>query len=535
MFRYLCSAQKGSPADSREAIFQPGVAIGRRCWRLIKRAMPFTLNPLTRRRWRMNPVIRALTASRARILATSACMVCLLVALEWRFDLEFSLGILYVIPVLTAATVLSRWQIFAAAVFCAFTRGQFWPGATRTEFWLRFAMATLAYTATGTLVSQIVRSRRTVLAHYTRVRIEQQLRRKAEEQLRLLATSSPAAILTVSAAGEIVAANRAAQAMFGLDVKLIGKPVRMFAPLFEEALSLAREVSDIRTSARTWVTRADGSHFPAATWFSIYGDEKSRHLAAILVDVSDEVREREHALYDQLVQHNRVFAGAVSHEIRNLCSAIALVTSNLETRKLLAADPDLAALKSLVEGLSNLASFDLLNQVETEDASLSLHSLADEVRVVIGQDWEESDGCFTWSVPMDLPAVKAARHGLMQVFLNMSQNAMRAQSGRQGGVFAIEAQMRDAMHVTIAVSDNGPGVSEPRQIFQAFRSHSGSSGLGLYVSRAIIKSFGGELEYVPTEQGCRFEIVLPVAGVDAGLYTQLDANDERATWDKAAR
>ena len=440
-------------------------------------------------------------------------IVAILVLLEWRFDLDFSLGILYVFPVMIAGTVLTRPQIVAAAILCAYTRGIFIADETSLEHTLRFVMASIAYTGCGLLIYQITESRRVMLAHYARIRFEQSLRRNAEEQLRQLAESSPAAILTVGAMGEILAANAAAEEIFAANGSgLGGRQVRDLMPMFEDALRLPEEISGIRTQAHTWARRADNSHFPAATWFSIYGKGEGRRLAAIVVDISDEVREREQAHYEDLVQQNRILAGAVSHEIRNLCAAIAVVQKNLEQRPDLADDEDFEAMRKLVSGLGQISTFDLRNQSRAQLAAVDLPGLADELRVIIGQDWREAGGEIEWHIDPLFPSVQADRHGLLQVMLNLSQNSLRAVEHSSQKCLFIEPRVEEDLAI-IRVRDTGPGVGNPAILFHAFRPghDSNGSGLGLYVSRAMAKSFGGDLHYVPINDGGCFEIVLRLA------------------------
>jgi len=469
-----------------------------------------------RRRIRLSNRVRKLTASKPKMLLLGCAIVATLVLLEWKFDFDFSLGILYVFPVMIAGTVLTRWQIVLAAIFCAYTRGLFTADETQLEHTLRFFMATIAYSGCGLLIYQITESRRVMLAHYARIRFEQSLRRNAEEQLRQLAESSPAAILTVGSVGEILAANAAAEEIFAPDNSgLAGKEVRQLVPMFEDALRLPEEISGIRTQAHTWARRTDGSHFPAATWFSIYGKGEGRRLAAIVVDVSDEVREREQAHYEDLVQQNRVLAGAVSHEIRNLCAAIAVVQQNLEKHTDLAKGEDFDAMRKLVSGLGQISTFDLRNQSRAPLAAVDLSSLADELRVIIGQDWRDAGGEVKWHIDPTFPSVQADRHGLLQVMLNLSQNALRAVEHTGEKCLTIEPRVEQDLAV-IRVCDTGPGVSNLATLFQAFRPghESGGSGLGLYVARAMAKSFGGDLRYVPVPRGGCFEIVLRLAGVD---------------------
>jgi signal transduction histidine kinase len=64
--------------------------------------------------------------------------------------------------------------------------------------------------------------------------------------------------------------------------------------------------------------------------------------------------------------------------------------------------------------------------------------------------------------------------------------------------------------VVIRFEDTGTGVASPENLFRPFQRGAESSGLGLYVSRAIMRSFGGELSYEPGSEGCCFAVTLPL-------------------------
>jgi C4-dicarboxylate-specific signal transduction histidine kinase len=96
---------------------------------------------------------------------------------------------------------------------------------------------------------------------------------------------------------------------------------------------------------------------------------------------------------------------------------------------------------------------------------------------------------------------------LLQVFLNLSANSLRAT--RRGGAIRLTVNSRtEDDQVIICFQDEGPGVDDVSQLFQPFRENADGSGLGLYVSRAMMRGFDGDLRYVPVPQGCRFDVVL---------------------------
>ncbi len=210
-----------------------------------------------------------------------------------------------------------------------------------------------------------------------------------------------------------------------------------------------------------------------------------------------------------MVNYNRVLAGAVSHEIRNLCSAIAVVTSNLERRSPIAGDADFQALKSLVAGLSKLASFSLrYSRSESNGAYIGGIALRRATMSSSAQDWEDIGGTIHWKISSSLTAIAADRNDLLQILLNLSQNALRAVEDCPRKELTVEASERDRQSV-IQIRDTGVGISNTELLFQPFHPGSEGSGLGLYVSRAIVRSFGGDLRYIHVETGCCFEIVIP--------------------------
>jgi two-component system sensor kinase FixL len=448
------------------------------------------------------------------VLPLAFALIALLAAAEWYLRIDYSLGVLYVLPVAIAASVLNRVEIVVVAVACAIIRGLYTPQLEPLEQGLRFLMATLAFSSVGLLVVEMSRNRRAVLSYYANLEREQRLRRQAEQQLRILADSSPAGILTVNHAGIIVAANRSASEMFGYDLhaSLVGQPVSLFVAALGNALQLPVGPRQMRTSAWTWARKDDGTMFPIATWFSTYGEGEGRHLACIVVDVSEEIRDRERENFRHVLDYNRLLAGAVSHEIRNLCSAASVLASVLGQRPDLRQNPDFAALTQLIEGLSRIASFDLHHRAqdyraEGQPPAVSVAAVLRQLRVIIEPDWRDNDCHLRWEIANDLPDARADEHALLQIFLNLTQNSLRAVADRDERELTIRA-VREGDDLRLSFIDTGIGVAQPAKLFQAFRPDSDGTGLGLYVSRMLARNFGGDLLHIPQEKGCRFDVLL---------------------------
>jgi C4-dicarboxylate-specific signal transduction histidine kinase len=77
---------------------------------------------------------------------------------------------------------------------------------------------------------------------------------------------------------------------------------------------------------------------------------------------------------------------------------------------------------------------------------------------------------------------------------------------------------QDGDEVVLRLADSGPGLREPEKVFQPFQQGADAVGLGLYVSRAIVRACEGELVLGQTGPGCTMMVrlkVLPAVDADA--------------------
>ncbi len=454
-----------------------------------------------------------LRAGKVTVLTWVAILIAIVGLLDSIAGDNVSLGILYIVPMMLGALVLRPAESAALALFCAFVRSRFDVPSNPTEAWLRFTFASVSYFGMALFVTALKRNRELVAQHLNRIQKEQELRREAEEQLHALVASSPAAILTLDGAGTVIAANDAANQIFAISQgqTLLGQGIVDYLPVLADALRLDSVEEGFRTAAQCQGRRSDGEIFLAHTWFSSYRTPQGRRLAAIVVDSSEEMRDREEQNLRQLQSSTRITAAAVSHELRNLCGAISLVCSQVEEKHNLGGDEDFQALVSLVSGLQKLANLELRARAR-EAAQLQevpLQRVLDDLRIVIEAPWREIGGIVNWPAERKLPIVVADPQGLLQVFLNLAQNSLRAvQAGpRRELSIGVEQQ---AQKVLICFSDTGPGIAAPERLFQPFQHGSDGTGLGLYVSRAVVRSYGGELRYEPLANGSAFVIELQV-------------------------
>ncbi len=454
-----------------------------------------------------------LKADKTQVLALAAVSIVLIAVADWAVGTRASLGLLYIIPIMMGATVLAPPQTAVLALICSALRAWFdLPHPQTLELLLRFLFAFLAYTGLGLFVTALIRNRELAVKHLAEVRREQGLRREAEEQLKVLAESSPAAILTIDGAGTVLAANKAAERLFAIpeNQTLRGRNIGTYLPVLADALQYRSGPQGLRTAAQCQGRREDGEVFLAHTWFSSYTAAEGPQLAAIVVDSSEEMRDREEQGLLQLMKGNRIAAAAVSHEVRNLCSAISLVCSNLTDKHDLVRDDDFQGLKQLVTGLERIASVDLQWHAQETLEQVALQEVLDDLRIVIEPDWREINGAVRWQLPRTMPVVVAERHGLLQAFLNLAQNSHRAVQEGSSRELTISVSVEEQI-ARVRFQDTGPGIAAPEHLFEPFQPGSDGAGLGLYVSRALVRSYGGELRFEPQTVGSCFTVEVQVA------------------------
>jgi len=173
-------------------------------------------------------------------------------------------------------------------------------------------------------------------------------------------------------------------------------------------------------------------------------------------------------------------------------------------------DDDFQGLSTLVAGLERLASWELQSRGQDSVEEVVLQEVLDDLRIVIEPDWDEIDGNVIWTLAAQMPVVLVERHGLFQAFLNLSKNSHRAVQDCAARELRIAVTTIDRT-ARICFHDTGRGIADPDRLFAPFQPGADGSGLGLYLSRAVLRSYGGELRYERTSHGACFSVEIPIA------------------------
>ena len=146
-----------------------------------------------------------------------------------------------------------------------------------------------------------------------------------------------------------------------------------------------------------------------------------------------------------------------------------------------------------------------------------LSEVLDELRVLVDNAYSDSGIRVRWSLADSLPLVRADRFGLVQVFLNLTSNSKRAMESTEKKELRVSVT-RETNNVVIRFADTGTGIRSPEKLFRPFQPGSGVTGLGLYVSRTIMRSFGGDLISEPKGEGSCFAVVLPTSAAETNTH-----------------
>lgn len=171
-------------------------------------------------------------------------------------------------------------------------------------------------------------------------------------------------------------------------------------------------------------------------------------------------------------------------------------------------------LLNLVENLLDQARIEA-DQFTLNPGACDLNELSEQVEQLLRPLAERKQLSLAWWFDGDIPPrvwLDATR--LQQVLINLVGNAIKFT--REGGINVEFTWQRERLH--IAVSDTGPGISgdDQARIFEPYHQaggadHAKGAGLGLTISRALVRAMGGDISVTSDGRGARFEF-----GIDAG-------------------
>jgi signal transduction histidine kinase len=227
-------------------------------------------------------------------------------------------------------------------------------------------------------------------------------------------------------------------------------------------------------------------------------------------------------LQTQFVQSEKLasigqLVGGAAHEINNPLTAI------LGYSELIADDPSVPEKTRNVAGkireqarrtktlVNNLLSF--ARQVPSEQRSpLDINTIVNTSAQFRRFDLRGKNIRIEVQTGSGIPEVRADMNQLLQVFSNIINNAVYAMQEAGGGTLTVRT-LFETGKVVILFSDTGPGIRDPRLVFDPFyttKPVGKGTGLGLSICYGLIQDQGGQIScYNRPEGGATFRIELP--------------------------
>src|SRR5262245_51021223 len=343
---------------------------------------------------------RWLSAGRRSVSLWAAASIAAIALADWHFVENISFEFLYLFPMLMVGGHLARWQIAGVAALCTALGEAFDPFPWTMPLGIsRVGLTFAAFFGAGLYGFESVRSRLAADVLLKEIQSEAELRRSTEEQLEFLISSSPATILTLDANANVLLANAAAHHLFGVEAgELQDQPIARFLPALASVPTPVREAPAFHTEMECRGRRQDGEVFLAHVWFSTYQTTSGPRLAAVVFDASEELRDRAEFNLQQILTGSKVLVGALCHEIRNICGAIAVVHSKLVRDGRLALNEDFNAMGTLVQGLEKMAGLELRQTTQRASESINLRAVLEELRIVIEPSFHDSGITIEWEL-----------------------------------------------------------------------------------------------------------------------------------------
>jgi len=339
----------------------------------------------------------------------------------------------------------------------------------------------------------------------------------------------------------IVDCNRRAAEMLGADTRggLLGQGMALFAPDRQpdgqHAAVLAAHLADVKQGGMKtfeWrCRRLDGTQFDAEITISLFRHNGHNLLQAVLRDVSERRRmiAALEAAKEEAERANRsksVFLANMSHEIRTPLNAVLGFTQLLMADRQLPEEAQgrLRVIHSAGNRLLGLIN-DVLDLAKIESGSLQVLSapfdLLQELRdldALYGAHARAKGLAFQSELTLAAPTVvEGDRNKVGQIVANLLGNALKFTERGHIGLHAWR-DAQQAERIWFEVLDTGPGIAaaDIADLFVPFRQgaagqEKGGTGLGLALSRDMVRAMGGDLAIASTPgSGTQVRFWLPL-------------------------
>jgi two-component system, NtrC family, nitrogen regulation sensor histidine kinase NtrY len=342
--------------------------------------------------------------------------------------------------------------------------------------------------------------------------------RQQEQYFSILIEHLATGIVIFDSKGFIEHANSAARRLLSTDVLTHLKQIE------RKDRKLFQAINDIKPSQNRLVSlQTEQGELQLSLKATIFtkGDESLTILS--LNDIRNELDEKELDSWIRLIR-------VLMHEIMNSITPITSLSDSLtailkkEDRILMPTEVDEKLISTVVQGLSvikeqgkGLTSFvdsyrKLTRVPEPVKKNFRIADLLTRIKILYRSLDNSSTAEFITELKYPDQEVFADENLISQVLINLLKNAIEANTGNPSARIALVSDLSEDDHVLLRVLDNGPGI-QPENLDKIFipffTTRQDGSGIGLSISRQIMRIHGGSLR-VKSIPGAETEFCITV-------------------------
>ncbi|WFU91387.1 ATP-binding protein (plasmid) [Rhizobium sp. CC1099] len=478
-------------------------------------------------------------------------------------DIEGAIAVLYVVTMLLAAQATTRVGLFVITAACAgltflsyaMTHGD----DADLQSFVRLIVALSALFVTTLLLVKTESSRLALLssnsslkeseARYrsifdrTRVALWERdysklrshlmdIRAQGVTDVKAHARANPTFVDHCIGLIGVVAANEAARELLGPESSAHGTLRRSIITGHDRFLDVLQAIMDgVRVFEGKVEVRADNGEDKLVLLSIAFPEDASafNRVVASMVDITQREMAQQALAQAQaeLTKASKAatvgaMSASLAHELNQPLGAI-VVNSQTLLRWLDRDPPDLGAVRRSAERMirdSQRASEiiqntrDLLSPSTKKVENINLERLVNETLALMEHELQRSGTTVQVGKMTHVPPVSAVKIELQQVLINLLSNAIQAMDEADSStrVVSIATSRPDIEHISIAVSDTGPGIAEgfKDRLFAPFYTTKVTGmGMGLSICRTTLEARGGRLDaFNHPEGGAIFEMTL---------------------------
>ena len=311
--------------------------------------------------------------------------------------------------------------------------------------------------------------------------------------------------------------------------ELIGKNPRVFGS-GKNSSKFWDKMWDTISSGKVWVGEVENLRKNGEAFFTqllispiLDKDGKVSGYFGIHRDLTEKRTLERQLIHTQKMESIGTLAAGIAHEVGN---PLASISALVQVAQRITTDPfvneKLGLVKSQVTRISKIIR-DLVDFSRPSNYELELtdiNKVVYEAVEITKVGTKAKDIIFETDLSSDIPMLPLIADQTQQVFVNILLNAVDAiaEKKRENKVEKISVKSEcNGDEVTLTFSDTGMGIKEENltKVFEPFfttKKEGRGTGLGLWVSYGIVKSFQGDIKIKSKlNEGTTFIIKLPIS------------------------